>query len=112
MKERTLTPAEQQRKQDFVALSAEMAQKGCTKSDLTTGVVKVNILALLVMLPVAILFMIAYKLFNNGTSLAMDSFQFVLFFVGLIVLKRYTRAFMVSHGAPMRQMGEATLILA
>ena len=53
--ERKLTPAEQERKERFTVVCAEMEQQGYRKTDLTIGVVKANLLALIVMLPFAVL---------------------------------------------------------
>ena len=51
--ERKLTPAEQKRKEQFALVCEEMERQGYRKIDLTIGVVKANLLALIVMLPFA-----------------------------------------------------------
>ena len=53
--ERKLTPAEQKRKEQFALVCEEMERQGHRKTDLTIGVVKANLLALIVMLPFAVL---------------------------------------------------------
>lgn len=53
--ERKLTPAEQKRKEQFALVCEEMARQGYQKTDLTIGVVKANLLALIIMLPFAVL---------------------------------------------------------
>lgn len=53
--ERKLTPAEQKRKEQFALVCEEMERQGYRKIDLTIGVVKANLLALIVMLPFAVL---------------------------------------------------------
>lgn len=53
--ERKLTPAEQKRKEQFALVCEEMERQGYRKTDLTIGVVKANLLALIVMLPFAAL---------------------------------------------------------
>ena len=53
--ERKLTPAEQKRKEQFALVCEEMERQGYRKTDLTIGVVKANLLALIVMLPFAVL---------------------------------------------------------
>lgn len=53
--ERKLTPAEQKRKEHFALVCEEMERQGYRKTDLTIGVVKANLLALIVMLPFAVL---------------------------------------------------------
>ena len=53
--ERNLTPAEQKRKERFALVCEEMERRGYQKTDLTVGVAKANLLALVVMLPFAVL---------------------------------------------------------
>ena len=53
--ERKLTPAERKRKEQFALICEEMERQGYRKTDLTIGVVKANLLALIVMLPFAAL---------------------------------------------------------
>ena len=53
--ERKLTPAEQKRKEQLALVCEEMERQGYRKTDLTIGVVKANLLALIVMLPFAVL---------------------------------------------------------
>ena len=53
--ERKLTLAEQKRKEQFALVCEEMERQGYRKTDLTIGVVKANLLALIVMLPFAVL---------------------------------------------------------
>ena len=53
--ERKLTPAEQKRKEQFALVCEDMDRQGYRKTDLTIGVVKGNLLALIVMLPFAVL---------------------------------------------------------
>lgn len=48
-------PAEQKRKEQFALVCEEMERQGYRKTDLTIGVVKANLLALIVMLPFAVL---------------------------------------------------------
>ena len=53
--ERNLTPAEQKRKERFALVCEEMERRGYQKTDLTVSVAKANLLALVVMLPFAVL---------------------------------------------------------
>lgn len=53
--ERKLTHAEQKRKEQFALVCEEMGRQGYQKTDLIIGVVKPNLLALIVMLPFAAL---------------------------------------------------------
>lgn len=65
-RERTLTPAETVRKERFEALCREMESAGYRKTDLTVGIVSVNIAAVLLMLPFAAALWICY--FLRGAS--------------------------------------------
>ena len=65
-KERTLTAAEQRRKERFEALKANLERQGYTAKDLTIGVVRANVLAIVVMLPFIAVLIIAY-VWVNGT---------------------------------------------
>lgn len=87
-KERTLTPAEQKRKEAFEKISAEMEQKGYQKTDLTVGIVKANALAILIMLPFAALACgVFFAIRPFGTvHFAFPLYKSILFWVGLILL--------------------------
>jgi hypothetical protein len=64
-KERKLSKKEIQRKEHFEKLCTDMEQKGYTAKPTTFGVVKANILAIVIMLPFAILFARIYFLVNH-----------------------------------------------
>lgn len=59
-KARALTPAEQKRLEKFEALSAEMIQNGYRRVELTVGIVKANVFAVALLIP---LFLIGFVLF-------------------------------------------------
>jgi len=64
--ERKLTPAEKRRKEHFEELKAGLEREGYTAHDLTIGIVKANVLAVVVMLPFAAVLFIAYVWVNDG----------------------------------------------
>lgn len=87
-KERQLTPIEQKRKEDFEKTCEEMAQKGYLKRDLTVGVLQANIMAVIIMLPFAILALIMYLFANSSNS---RNFPFslstcIIFLIALLLL--------------------------
>lgn len=59
---RELTKAEQQRKEFFEAESEKLVKQGYERKDLTFGVVEANVWAVVVTLPLIILFLLAYRL--------------------------------------------------
>ena len=54
-KERTLSPAERKRKEQFQVTCEEMEGKGYRRKDLTVGVLRANVMSLIVMLPFVVL---------------------------------------------------------
>ncbi len=87
-KERELTPAEQRRKEQFAIVCADMEQRGYRKTDLTIGVVKANLMALIVMLPFAVLS--GAVVFSCVSLRAMvesiSSFDFLFFLLVMLLL--------------------------
>lgn len=67
-KERELTPAEQKRKADFEKICEDMEQNGYRKKDLTVGILKANIMALLIMLPFSVIELVLFILFHKITG--------------------------------------------
>lgn len=96
-KERHLTPVEQKRKADFEKTCEEMAQKGYLKRDLTVSVLQANIMAVIIMLPFAILALIVY-LFANSSDSRNFSFSLSAFIVFLIALLLLTALHEAIHG--------------
>ena len=88
-KARTLTPAEQKRLAKFEALSAEMVQNGYSRVELTVGIVKANVFAIVLLVP---LFIIGFGLFllNNksfsGSFTATAMLLLLPVFLALIVI--------------------------
>ena len=86
--ERKLTPAEQKRKEQFALVCEEMERQGYRKTDLTIGVVKANLLALIVMLPFAVLSGAVVLSRVSFLSMAelMSPFDFLLFLLVMLLL--------------------------
>ena len=59
-KARALTPAEQKRLEEFEALAAHMIEEGYSRVELTVGIVKANVFAVVLLIP---LFIVGYGLF-------------------------------------------------
>lgn len=85
-KERELTPAEKKRKADFEIICEEMAQKGYSKKDLTVGVLKANIMALIIMLPFMAVMALIYDAFNNTTEMVISLKHSILLLLILLCL--------------------------
>lgn len=84
--ERKLTPAEQRRKERFETRKAELERDGFTARELTLGVVKANILAVVVMLPFILALIVAYVWVNGDMGAELPLPELLLLFVLLIVL--------------------------
>lgn len=85
-KERRLTKAELRRKERFEALTADMEGQGWITHPLTIGVVKANILALVVMLPFALAVTIWYLAVNGSLGHDLTLPELFLALVLLIAL--------------------------
>lgn len=84
--ERTLTAAETRRKKEFERISAELAGQGYARQDLTVGVVKANLYALLVGLPPVALLIAAYAAVNRSFRFTLSPRGCILFFIALLLL--------------------------
>lgn len=86
--ERKLTPAEQKRKEQFALVCEEMERQGYRKTDLTIGVVKANLLALIVMLPFAVLSgaVVLSRVSFRSMAESMSPFDFLLFLLVMLLL--------------------------
>ncbi len=86
--ERKLTPAEQKRKEQFALVCEEMERQGYRKTDLTIGVVKANLLALIVMLPFAVLSgaVVLSRVSFRSMVESMSPFDFLLFLLVMLLL--------------------------
>lgn len=86
--ERKLTPAEQKRKEQFALVCEEMERQGYRKTDLTIGVVKANLLALIVMLPFAVLSgaVVLSRVSFLSMVESMSPFDFLLYLLVMLLL--------------------------
>lgn len=86
--ERKLTPAEQKRKEQFALVCEEMERQGYRKTDLTIGVVKANLLALIVMLPFAVLSgaVVLSRVSFLSMAESMSPFDFLLYLLVMLLL--------------------------
>ena len=86
--ERKLTPAEQKRKEQFALVCEEMERQGYRKIDLTIGVVKANLLALIVMLPFAVLSgaVVLSRVSFLSMAESMSPFDFLLYRLVMLLL--------------------------
>lgn len=99
--ERKLTPAEQKRKEQFALVCEEMERQGYRKIDLTIGVVKANLLALIVMLPFAVLSgaVVLSRVSFLSMAESMSPFDFLLYLLVMLLLTA------VHKGIPWTYMG-------
>ena len=86
--ERKLTLAEQKRKEQFALVCEEMERQGYRKIDLTIGVVKANLLALIVMLPFAVLSgaVVLSRVSFLSMAESMSPFDFLLYLLVMLLL--------------------------
>ena len=86
--ERKLTPAEQKRKEEFALVCEEMERQGYRKTDLTIGVVKANLLALIVMLPFVALSgaVVLSRVSFLSMAESMSPLDFLLFLLVMLLL--------------------------
>ena len=88
-KARTLTAAEQKRLGKFEALAADMIQNGYRRVELTVGIVKANVFAALLLIPLTVIGLGLYLLKNRKFSFSFTTasfLAFVLVFLALIVI--------------------------
>ena len=87
-KERGLTPAEQKRKADFEKICEEMEQSGYLKKNLTIGVLKANLLAIIIMLPFAAVFLCLFFIDApvGDWEDSLSIFSYVMFLIGWLLL--------------------------
>ena len=85
-KTRQLSPAEQRRLLQFEALSEAMLQQGYRRTELTISVVKANIFAVVLLIPLAILGLGLFLVKNNGFHGSFAAGSYLLFLVVFAVL--------------------------
>lgn len=89
-KTRALNKAELKRKSIFEAREEILYQEGYKKKELTIGIVKANVMALLIMIPVVGLLFMIYSKLNGGFEIIangfMDKIILLIVFIILIIL--------------------------
>ena len=84
--ERKLTLAELERKEFFDAKSKELTREGYVRKDLTINIVKANILAIIIMIPLIVLFLGIYYLCNQKITLNFTSKECLFFLISFMIL--------------------------
>ena len=83
---RKLTKAEQRRLEAFEKMSEEKIAAGYRRTNLTIGIVKANVFAIVLLIPVAIIGLVLY-FWKNGFNLGgMDFSNYLLFMIAFLVL--------------------------
>lgn len=86
-KQRKLSAAETRRLQRFEQVSEELTAKGYKKTELTVGIVKANVFAILLALPVCVLGIYLFVKMNPGilpVAVGMDSILMIIAYLVLI----------------------------
>lgn len=68
-----LTPAESRRRDAFEKTSASLAEQGFERTDLVVGVVKANVMAVVIMLPLVVLLAVCFCMANPGSPVLPDT---------------------------------------
>lgn len=85
--ERKLTEAEEKRKKNFEEIKSKLISEGYEAKDLTIGVVYANIMALVLMLPIAAVFTVIYININGFEGMFEISIRnYLIFIISLFVL--------------------------
>ena len=83
---RKLTKAEQRRLEAFEKMSEEKIAAGYRRTDFTIGIVKANVFAIVLLIPVAIIGLVLF-FWKNGFNLGgMDFSNYLLFMIAFLVL--------------------------
>ena len=85
-KRRTLTPAEEKRLRRFEALCAEMERKGYRKCGLTVGIVRANVLTMVMAVPICAAAVLLFRRLNPASPWSLSGKQMILWLLGLLVL--------------------------
>ncbi len=73
-KNRKLTPAEERRLEQFNNISSRLENEGYSRRELTVGIVKANVFAFILAIPVCVIGFVLFFLHNHGR----DSFRIIL----------------------------------
>lgn len=85
-KSRKLTPAEKKRLDDFEALSDSMIENGYKRVNLTISIVKANIFAIALLVPLFLIGISSFVLYNEDSSFHQDPMEFIVFILVFILL--------------------------
>ena len=85
-KRRKLTPAEEKRLRRFEALCESMEEKGWRKSDLTVGIVRANVLTMVMAVPICAAAVLLFRRLNPTSPWSLSGKQMILWLLGLLVL--------------------------
>ena len=85
-KKRKLSPREEQRLARFEALCAEMEQKGYRKRELTVGIVKANVVTMLLAIPLCAAAILLFLAVSPGSLHALSLTEMILWLVSFFAL--------------------------
>ncbi len=85
-KQRKLSAAEEKRMARFEALCAEMEAKGYQKRDLTVGIVKANVITLLLAIPICAVVILLFRLVQPEARIFLTGRELILWLVLFFVL--------------------------
>ena len=85
-KRRKLTPAEEKRLRRFEALCESMEEKGWRESDLTVGIVRANVLTMVMAVPICAAAVLLFRRLNPASPWSLSGKQMILWLLGLLVL--------------------------
>ncbi|MBP3869480.1 MAG: DUF3267 domain-containing protein [Faecalicoccus sp.] len=105
-KSRALSPAEQKRLEEFEKLSDSMIEKGYKRVDLTISIVKANIFAIILLIPLFIIGIGAFVLCNkDAVSFSQSPLEFIIFVLSFVAaifvhegIHGLTWSFFTPHG--------------
>lgn len=85
-KNRKLSEAEQKRLAKFEATSDALIRQGYRRVDLTVSIIKANIFAVVLLIPLLVIGICTVVFRNNGVSLGHSPLNIILFFVTYLIL--------------------------
>lgn len=86
-KKRKLTAAEQRRLKAYEAISEKLAAKGYHRTELTVGIIRANIFAMILSIPVMAVGIVLFVIANRGKEISwMSGRQMIIFVIALLLL--------------------------
>ena len=85
-KQRRLSPAEEKRLKRFEETCAELERQGYVKKELTVGIVKANVVTMLLAIPICAVCVLLFHLVNPGSSYALDFTGMIVWLVSMFAL--------------------------